>query len=546
MITVKEALSIGRLAEAKLLTGNAGLERTITGTTIMDIPDIVNWLTGGELVIAGVLFEQCFSQALVDAFLEKGVACIITKRKFISSVPPELFDYCREKAFPVLLVPADCNWGQIMNPITSYMAQKPYLLIEETQNFYFAMMRAMIDGVSLSEMCARMYESVGMSFAIMDGDLHLIGFSDGFDWKEQTRNVTTDKIQYATFSSNIFDETRIYVYTYSNLLLRSIRKKIILYPVVLNHVRYGYIAIAVDDECAQLSPLDIMKVQQLGLFVALHSTMRSEISNATRRFNGLLMDQLLADKDLSQEEIESLLAPLDKKIHRNYYAVHFAYDGLRDVDSFVQRNSLLGQFHAALEDRLDLSRHILIFEKSDAQVLLIPHPTPDLDTVLFEIRNIFMETTGLVHVYIGVSDPMPLSDIRTAFQQSERAAKYLLTSRQDQPCFYYHDLGVLKYFMDNKGRLDESFLRGTYDKYITPLKAYDVQHHTQLLETLEFYLKNNCNKAETERQLFIHKNTLRARLQSIGKVLGCNVDNVEDLFNILLATKLSFYFENPS
>lgn len=543
MIKLKEALGVGRLQEAELITGQVGLSRPISGVTVMDIPEIADWLTGGELVLAGVLFQQYFSKNLVDSFLEKGVAGIVTKRKFINSIPPQLFAYCKAKEFPVLLAPADCNWGQIMNPITSYMAQKPYLIIEATQNFHYTMMQAMIEGISLSEMCTRMRDSMGMSFAIMDNDLHLIGFSGDFDWKEQTRNVTTDKIQYAEFSFRTFEEGQIYVYTYSNLLLRSIGKKIILYPVILNHVKYGYIAMAVDDDLDQMSSMDIVKIQQLGLFVALHSTMQNEISTATRRFNGLLMDQLLSGDRLTQQQAETLLAPLDKKIHRNYYAVQFIHDGLRDIDSYVQRNTLLGHFHTALEEKLELIGHILIFEKTDAQILLIPHPTPNLNGLLFELRSIFLETTGLTRVYVGVSDPVPLPEIKTALVQSERAAKYLQSSKKDLPYFHYHDLGVLKFFMDRKGELDEAFLRGIYDQYITPLVEHDAHYHTQLLETLELYLKNNCSKTETEKQLFIHKNTLRARLQSIGKLLNCDVDNVDDLFNIQIATKLKFYFE---
>lgn len=542
MITIEEALGIGRLKEVRPLTGRAGLDRTITGVTIMDIPEIADWLSGGELVIAGVLFEQCFSKELADTFLRKEIAGIVTKEKFIHSIPPELFSYCEERRFPILLAPGDCNWGQIMNPITSYMARKPYLIIEETQKFHDTMMHAMIDGSSLSELCTRMHDSTGMSFAILDNDLHLIGFSGDFDWKGQTRNVTTDRIRYSDFSFHAFDESQIYVYTYSTMLLRSIRKKIILYPILLNHERYGYIAIAVDDGLSQLSSLDVMKTQQLGLFVALHSTMQSEISNATRRFNSLLMDQLLSVEGLTQQQAETLLAPLEKKIHRNYYAVQFVYDGLSDIGSFVQRNNLLGQFHTALEELPDLNRHILIFEKADAQILLIPDPTENFDTVVFQIRNLFLDTTDLTRVYVGISDPTPLTEIKTAFVQSERAAKYLLSTKKETPYFYYHDLGVLKFFMDNKGRLDEGFLRGLYDQYITPLLEHDVQYHTQLLETLELYLKNNCSKVETEKQLFIHKNTLRARLETIGRVLGCTVDNTEDLFHIQMAFKLRFYF----
>ncbi|MEG1189895.1 MAG: helix-turn-helix domain-containing protein, partial [Oscillospiraceae bacterium] len=59
----------------------------------------------------------------------------------------------------------------------------------------------------------------------------------------------------------------------------------------------------------------------------------------------------------------------------------------------------------------------------------------------------------------------------------------------------------------------------------------------------ELYISNNCSKTNTEKQLFIHKNTLRARLSTINKILGCDVDNMEDLFKIQLALKLRYFFD---
>ncbi len=546
MITVREAMNLGRLTEAELLAGSMGLDREIEGVTIMDIPDIADWLTGRELVIAGVLFEQCFSRELVDTLMQKEIAGVVTKKKFISSIPTELFEYCEQKGFPIILAPADCNWGQIMNPITSYMVRKPYLIIEESLKFHDVMMRATIDGVSLSEMCSRMYNSTGMSFAVFDNDLHIIGFSGDFDWKLYTRSITSGNIHYAGLSTKAFDESEVYFYTYSSMLLRSISLKLLMYPVTINHIKYGYVAIAVKESLVQLQQIDIVKIQQMGLFVALHSTKLNEISNATRRFNGLLMDQLLSESCLTQHQAETLLAPMEKKLHRSYYAVQLIHDELNTITSFVQRNNRIGQFHAMLEEKLERSNHILIFEKSDSQTLLIPYPATNLDALLYEIRSMFLEATGMIVLYMGISDPVPLTEIKTAFTQSEHAANYLRSTKSTKPFFYYHDLGVLKYFMDNKGMVDESFLKSSYTRYVTPLIEHDRQYNTQLLKTLECYINNNCSKTETEKQLFIHKNTLRARLDSIGKILGCNVDVVEDFFNIQMALKLKFFFETPN
>ncbi|MFD1175412.1 PucR family transcriptional regulator [Paenibacillus puldeungensis] len=544
MISVRDALSIEQLKEAQLKAGSSGLDREITTVTIMDIPEIVDWLNGGELVIAGVLFEQCFSRKLVDALMGKGIAGIVTKDKFTRMIPQELFEYCDEVGFPVILAPAYCNWGQIMNPILKHIVRKPYLMIEEGQKIHFTLMRAMLDGVSLSEICTKMHESTGLSHAIMDNDLYLIGFSSNFDWKEYTRNITQDLLQYSEIHFQTLDDNSIIpIYSYTSKSLRSLHLKLLFYPVSLEHTKYGYVVLALDESISELPPTEIVKIQQLGLIVALHSTKLIEISNATRRFNGLLMDQLLQESNLTQARAEALLAPTGKKIHRKYYVVQFLYEEFGNIDSFVQQNSRLGQFHEMAERQISNSNHILVFEKSNSQILLIPYPTENLAVLLSQLRNIFLTTTNLSRVYIGVSDSTPLHEIKKAFVQAERTANYLLSIKSNQLFCYYSSLGVLKFFMDNEGKLDAHFLRSFYGTYITPLMEHDQKYHTQLLETIELYLANNCSKTTTEKQLFIHKNTLRARLTAISKVLHCDVNSTEDLFNIKLALKLRHFFE---
>ncbi len=543
MLTVRDSLEIGRLSEARILAGEHGLSREIKSVTIMDIPDLPNWLSGGELVIAGVLFQQCFSRELVDAFADKGIAGLVTKEKFIRNVPPELFDYCSDIGFPIILAPADCNWGQIMNPIINHIVQEPYLIIEEGQNFHYALLKSMVEGLSLSEMCSKIYSSTGMNLALMDNDLHLIGFSDSFDWKECTRNLNSGNIQYSGIHFQGMDNFNVYIYSYTNILLRSLRLKLLLYPVVMSGTKYGYIVWAIDESVAQSKPTETIRIQQFALVLILHFIQQNEIINSTRRFNGLVMDQLLQENDLTQERAEALLAPLDKKIHRRYYAVSLLYEESDSAASFVERNNLLGGFHNLVEKHIDSSDHILIFEKSNSQILLVPYPTDNIDYLVKRLIELFLEATGLPKVYVGISEPTVLRNIKSAFLQAGHAAGYLLSVKSDKPYMSYGDLGVLKFFMDNEGNLDERFLRSTYETYMTPLYRHDEAHKTELVRTLELYLANNCSKTETEKQLFIHKNTLRARLETINKILSCNIDCTEDLFNLQLALKLRYFYD---
>ncbi len=69
------------------------------------------------------------------------------------------------------------------------------------------------------------------------------------------------------------------------------------------------------------------------------------------------------------------------------------------------------------------------------------------------------------------------------------------------------------------------------------LAAYDRDRGSQLLATLDIYLSSGRMLAATARDLFVHVNTLRQRLERIEELTGLRLAE-EDLLSLQLAVKL--------
>ena len=543
-MTVNDVMEIGKLKEGYIRAGAGGINNLVSSITIMDIPDIADWLRGGEMLISGILFQQCCTKEFIDKLITRNIPAIITKEKFANNVKTAIFDYCDKINFPIIIAPADCNWGEIMNPVISHIVKLPYKIIEESQRFHETLMKSMIEGVPLGDLCTQLYNSSNLSLAITDNDFHILGFSNNLQWKDFTRNLSKYSIQYSGYSYETLDDKKAYIYTYDNMLLKSLKLKIFIYPVTLNHIGYGYILVAIDENTKNQIPVDIMKIQQLGFIVALYSTKQNEINNATRRFNNLILDQLMQNDDLSPIEAENILSSVGKKIHRNYYMVQFKYDKKYNLESIISRSFKINKLHSLLEIYIPSYEHIIVFERGDAHIILIPDSTPNFEKLILQLKDIFISSLGAQNVYIGISEITAVNNLSKAFEQSEYSASFISQTSLNKPFFYYKDLGILKYFMNNKGDLNEDFLKEIYEKYITPLEEHDKTYSTELKKTLDIYFQCNRNKTITEKKLFIHKNTLRARIATINKILDCNIDSVEDSFNIILALKVQYFLNN--
>jgi DNA-binding PucR family transcriptional regulator len=79
--------------------------------------------------------------------------------------------------------------------------------------------------------------------------------------------------------------------------------------------------------------------------------------------------------------------------------------------------------------------------------------------------------------------------------------------------------------------------RDRHAEAVLRLLDYDRRRKAQLVDTLEEYLSNRGSAATTARNLFVHPNTLRQRLDRIGKITGLELD-AEDLLSLELAIKL--------
>jgi len=64
---------------------------------------------------------------------------------------------------------------------------------------------------------------------------------------------------------------------------------------------------------------------------------------------------------------------------------------------------------------------------------------------------------------------------------------------------------------------------------------YDSSHGTDLLSTLEVFVREQGSVQRTSERLFIHRNTLRQRLNKISSLLGESVEDVRDWLPVLLA-----------
>ncbi|MFC5951399.1 helix-turn-helix domain-containing protein [Pseudonocardia lutea] len=81
-------------------------------------------------------------------------------------------------------------------------------------------------------------------------------------------------------------------------------------------------------------------------------------------------------------------------------------------------------------------------------------------------------------------------------------------------------------------------LSGVRDEILGPLLAYDAEHRSDLVPTVECFLRHGMRVKDTARELVIHVNSLAYRLRRAEEILGFEVRAAETLAQLQFALQL--------
>ena len=120
-----------------------------------------------------------------------------------------------------------------------------------------------------------------------------------------------------------------------------------------------------------------------------------------------------------------------------------------------------------------------------------------------------------------------LADLQKSFQDASKCITLAEKLHRHQEVLWYDKLGFYRLLMSFE---NQELLESYCEEVIGGLIQYDEENHTELVETLKEYFLQNCNLQNTSEKMFIHRNTIKYRLQRIEQLTG---KSFHDAFEIL-------------
>ena len=188
---------------------------------------------------------------------------------------------------------------------------------------------------------------------------------------------------------------------------------------------------------------------------------------------------------------------------------------INDLKKDIANHHLVDFFRGTLENIFPLSKSLYFNGKI---VLIIYLKNKSDDMISSSLKN-FEDFLRENRLFAGMSfKETNILNIKSDYEQSLKALQLGLRLNRKGPLFLYQNF-MAYHLLDQCRDLSQFCHPG-----ILKLKRYDEEKGSDYYHTLYLYLENNKNISITANQLYIHRNTLKYRIDKILEIISVDID----------------------
>ena len=197
-----------------------------------------------------------------------------------------------------------------------------------------------------------------------------------------------------------------------------------------------------------------------------------------------------------------------------------------------------------MEIRENIKKSVETEFRSYGVRILLPAELFSRDLLVTILTNIMKRGSEKYHIAIkaGVGASYEyIEDFKKSYQEARNVMAVSKIASKEEKVYFYEDLGIYSLIAQiSNGKFLDDYVESRIGKLI---KA-DQMQEGELCETLEAYLNHNCNANATAEALFIHRNTMRYRMDKIKKILDDELSDMSVFLELKLAFAIKCYRDN--
>src|SRR5579859_859483 len=183
-VSLREALALPALRNARVLAGAAGLGRAVRYVNVMEVPDIIDWVKPDELLLTTAYPLRDDRAGLVDLvprLADRGLAGLAVKpARYLDAVPQVMLTAADRLGFPFLELPAETVLADIINAVLGLILNAQALRLERSAAVHERFTAIVLSGGGLREVVQALADLIERPVAIVDAHGAMLARSPNF------------------------------------------------------------------------------------------------------------------------------------------------------------------------------------------------------------------------------------------------------------------------------------------------------------------------------------------------------------------------------
>ncbi|MDU1845810.1 MAG: PucR family transcriptional regulator [Niallia nealsonii] len=520
--------------KVEVIAGHTGLNKEIKHITMMDAPDIVDYLNPNDLLVTtayhlkdkpGVLLS------LIKSMQEKDCTALgIKSKRFLGHIPNEAIQFANDKGFPLLEIPLETSLGEIVNASLNYMLSQRTAELTTAFETHRKFTQHILKGKGIKRLVDDLSHMINKRIVLFDAHFQL-----------HTSSYNRNSIEnfFSSLHTNGF-EFLLPNSPYSYFSSRNTEEVFTIFPIYTHMKKPAFLVVLGEIPLEDQSLL--LTIEQATNVLSFELMRENTVKQYTRRARNDFFTHFVEGKFTFAEEIESRAKEFSLKREQASIAIIGKMDSSEQYKSFTQHSVEIDYIYEFLETEIKKAPFASqLFIKDDHCILImeVVHSSYDLDSsILPYLQNIqsYIANTFKRHMSLGISNVFQqLLNLPNAYREA-LSALHTGNLSGNTPFIQIHrpkDVFEMLRIIPTKDLLE------FYDHIFQAFSSNHQQDEEQiLLNTLSVYLETHCQISETAKRLYVHRNTVIYRLEKCEELLGKSLKDPETTFHLRFAFRI--------
>ncbi|CAN5218580.1 PucR family transcriptional regulator [soil metagenome] len=490
--TVADALELTslKLGDARVLTGDDGLDRDVRWVHSAEIADIAQFLRGGELLLTaglGIGFSDEEQRSYVRGIANAGAAALVIEEsgRAFDKVPDTVVDEGLRCGLPVVALTHEVAFAAVSAEVHDILTEQQLRALRREREIEMIFSDLLLEGGDHVSIVQKLAELTGSTVVVEDASHRVAvcevvgdGSFDVSTWEQHAR------------------------------VLHGAHTQCVRRAVLMRGQLWGYIHV-LEGQAPEIDFTTAFVAERAATAIAIALlTDRSREAVDDQRSTALLTHLMLGEIN-GEMFVEQ--------------AGRLGYQLGRDEIFVVVTNKATELDPAIIQTRSAFNPQAISADMGDYLITVAPRRARQQVEKAVRADQRFRSA--------GTSRNVASAMIALAVRQAKSAAAVARTSTD---LLHFDDLGVERILVS---LAEGPELAAFVDDELGPLLKADEAAHTPLLPTLRAFLQADGRKTDAADALFIQRRTLYNRLERMAVILGRSLDDPETRQRLLLAVR---------